>query len=327
MPPSKPHPRRIVRAHACSWPEPGIWSAALWRTWVKTPKLATVCEEARRIFAETGDRGELARALHSMAEVPLNQGDLATAGKLYRQSLAILREIGDQQGMGSELLNLGLIAVMQGDFAAGLKMYDESFRSYQEAGDKPGMAAVMGNTGNLLRAQGNWPTRSRITGKLWPFPMKWGTAVPSALSCRPSDSRWPTRATCGGASKMFQQALAIQRDIGEKSNYADTLRGMGRVLMQRGKPAQARKLLDQALATQQQARRNGKAPRRRVWRWRSSIAIPAAQARRNRSPGRPCRCFKAKRTERRDVRRRNSCLDRYSEQGKGKRPPRFWKPR
>ncbi len=93
-------------------------------------KAGVVCEEARRIFAETGDRGEMARTLHSMAEVPLNQGDLATAGKLYRQSLAILREIGDEQGMGSELINLGLIAVKQGDFAAGRKMYDESFRSY-----------------------------------------------------------------------------------------------------------------------------------------------------------------------------------------------------
>src|SRR3982074_872907 len=35
-----------------------------------------VCEEARRIFAEAGDQAGLARALHAMAEVPLNQGDL-----------------------------------------------------------------------------------------------------------------------------------------------------------------------------------------------------------------------------------------------------------
>jgi len=128
-------------------------------------RAGTVCEEARRIFAETGDRGGLARALHAMAEVPLNQGDLASAGNLYRQAFVILREIGDEQGLGSELLNLGLIASKQGDLAAGLKLSAESFRSYQQAGDQAGMAAAMGlspRSGQIGRCAGTLPADSRL---------------------------------------------------------------------------------------------------------------------------------------------------------------------
>src|SRR5208283_2221005 len=117
-------------------------------------KARIVCEEARRIFAEAGDRAGMARSLHSMAEVPLNQGDLVSAEKLYREALAILQEVGDPRGVGSELLNLGLIYIKRGDFATGRKMYDESLESYRVAGYKTGIAMAIGNTGMLLRAQG-----------------------------------------------------------------------------------------------------------------------------------------------------------------------------
>jgi len=227
-------------------------------------KAGVVCEEARRIFAETGDRGELARALHSTAEVPLNQGDLATAGNLYRQSLAILREIGDQQGIGSELTNLGLIAAMQGDMAAGLKMYDEAFLSYQQAGDKPGMAAVTGNTGNLLRKQGKLADALAQYQKALVISNEIGHRSSAAHALAAIGLALGDQGDLPGASNMFQQALAIQRDIGEKSNYASTLVSMGRLLRQQGDPLQARKLFDEALATQQQLGEMGSAAETRL---------------------------------------------------------------
>jgi serine/threonine protein kinase/tetratricopeptide (TPR) repeat protein len=227
-------------------------------------KAGVVCEEARRIFAETGDRGELARTLHSMAEVPLNRGDLATAGKLYRQSLVIVREIGDQQGMARELVNLGLIAAMQGDMAAGLKMYDESYRSYEEAGDKPGMAAVTGNTGNLLRAQGKLTDALAHYQKALVISNEIGHRSSSAQAMQVIGLALADQGDLPGASKMLEQALAIQQDIGEKSNFAGTLVNLGRVLTERGDLERARKLLDQGLAEQQQLGEMGSAAETRL---------------------------------------------------------------
>jgi serine/threonine protein kinase/tetratricopeptide (TPR) repeat protein/TolB-like protein len=215
-------------------------------------KAAEACEEARRIFAETGDRGEMARTLHSMAEVPLNRGDLATAGKLYRQSLAIVREIGDQQGIARELVNLGLITAMQGDTAAGLKMYDESYRSYEEAGDKPGMAAATGNTGNLLRAQGKLADALAHYQKALVISNEIGHRSSSAQAMQVIGLALADQGDLPGAAKMLQQALETQQEIGEKSNFAGTLVNLGRVLTKRGELEQARKLLYQGLAAQQQ---------------------------------------------------------------------------
>lgn len=227
-------------------------------------KAGVVCDEARRIFAETGDRGELARALHSTAEVPLNQGDLAIASKLYQQSLAISREIGDQQGIGSELNNLALISAMQGDFATGLRMYDESFRSYQQAGDKPGMAAVTGNTGNLLRKQGKLADALAHYQKALAISNEIGHRSSAAQALTAIGLALADQGDLPGASNMFQQALSIQRDIGEKSNYASTLVSMGEVLRQQGDPRQARKLFDDALSTQQQLDEMGSAAETRL---------------------------------------------------------------
>jgi tetratricopeptide (TPR) repeat protein len=63
---------------------------------------------------------------------------------------------------------------------------------------------------------------------------------------------------------MLQQALAIQHDIGEKSNYAGTLCDLGAVSMQKGDLQQARKLFDQALSTQQQLGEVGSAAETRM---------------------------------------------------------------
>jgi eukaryotic-like serine/threonine-protein kinase len=227
-------------------------------------KAATVCEEARRIFAETGDRGELARVLHSMAEVPLNQGDLISAGKLYRESLGILRQIGNQQGIGSELINLGLIEVKQGNFAAGLKMYEASFRSYQEAGDKPGMAAVTGNTGNLLRAQGKLNAALARYRQTLALSEELGHKSSTAMSYEAIGFALTDEGELPEAVKMFQRALAIQNEIGEKGNYASTLRGLGRVWFLEAHQDEARKLFDQALSVEQQLGEIGSAAETRL---------------------------------------------------------------
>ena len=61
-----------------------------------------VCKEACRIYQDAGDLAGVARTLHAMAEVPIDQGDLDQAKKLYEQALSITREIGDKHGEGRE---------------------------------------------------------------------------------------------------------------------------------------------------------------------------------------------------------------------------------
>jgi serine/threonine protein kinase/Tfp pilus assembly protein PilF len=215
-------------------------------------KAKTVCEEARRIFAAVGDRAGVAHSLHSMAEVPLNQGDLVSAEKLYREALAILQEVGDQRGTGSELLNLGLISVKRGDFATGRKLYDESLESYRAAGYKTGIAMAIGNTGMLLRAQGRLQEALAHFEETLKMSNELGDKSSVALALQATGETMAEMGNLAGAHERYQQALAIQKAIGEKSYYASTLVDEGKVLMQQDQLDKARTTYQEALSIQQQ---------------------------------------------------------------------------
>ena len=215
-------------------------------------KAKTACEEARRIFAEAGDRAGMARSLHSMAEVPLNQGDLASAEKLYREALAILREVGDKKATGSELLNLGLIYVKRGDFATGRKLYDESLENYRAAGDKTGIAMATGNTGMLFRAQGKLQEAVAHFQETLRLSNELGDRSSAALAFQAIGEVMAEKGDLAGAHGMYQQALAIQKEIGEKSYYALTLIDEGKVLKEQAELDKARIAFQEALSIQQQ---------------------------------------------------------------------------
>lgn len=215
-------------------------------------KARTVCEEARRIFAEVGDRAGVAHSLHSMAEVPLNQGDLASAEKLYREALDILREVGDRKATGSELLNLGLISVKRGDFATGRKLYDESLESYRIADDKKGIAMAIGNTGMLLCAQGRLQEAIAHFQQTLRLSNELGDRSSAALAFQAIGEVMADKGDLAGAHEMYQQALAIQKAIGEKSYYASTIVDEGKVLQDQAQLDQARNTYQEALSIQQQ---------------------------------------------------------------------------
>jgi serine/threonine protein kinase/tetratricopeptide (TPR) repeat protein len=215
-------------------------------------KAGAACEEARRVFAEIGDRGGLARALHSEAEVPLNRGDLVSAEKLYREALAITEEVGDKRATASQLVNLGLISVKRGDFPEGRRLYDKSMDSYRKAGDKSGMAMAIGNTGMLLRAQGllqealaHFQTTLRMSNEL-------GDRSSAALAFQQIGETMVEQGNLAGAHDMYGQALTIQKEIGEKSYYAATLVDEGKALMEQAALDQARKSYEEALSIQRQ---------------------------------------------------------------------------
>jgi serine/threonine-protein kinase len=220
---------------------------------------SAACEEARRIYADAGDRGGLARALHSSAEIPLNQGDYAGAEKLYRQALAILQQAGDKKSMGSELVNLGLIDVRRGDFATGRNLYAQALRSYQQAGDQNGIVVVTGNTGSLLRAEGRMPEALASYETTLKLSTELGHKGSEALSLQAIGEVLAEQGDLPDALEQFRQAMSIQEEIGARSNYASTLVSTGEAWRQQGESKRALDAEQQALTIQQQLGEKGSA--------------------------------------------------------------------
>jgi len=225
---------------------------------------SAACDEARRIYADAGDRGGLARALHSSAEIPLNQGDYAAAERLYGQALAIVEQIGDKKSMGSELGNLGVICVRRGDFVKGRSMYARALRSYQEAGDKNGIIVVTGNSGNLLRAEGRMTEALASYETTLKLSTQLGHKGSEALCLQAIGDVQLEKGDLANAVEQFGSAMAIQKEIGAKSNYASTLVSAGAAWRQQGETKKSLDAEQQALTIQQQLEEKGSAAETRL---------------------------------------------------------------
>jgi serine/threonine protein kinase/tetratricopeptide (TPR) repeat protein/TolB-like protein len=222
------------------------------------PKQATAdCEEGRRIYHQAGDWAGESGALHEMAEVPINQGDLETAKSLYEQALKIARQTGDKRGTARELGNIGLIYVQQGDFTAGKQMYAESLEAFRDIGDKAGMEVVINNTGNLLYAQGRLGDALAQYRDALMLAREVGHRSSEATDLSNMGDVMAGQGDLRGAMQMYQQAVNIQRDIDDKSYYAASLVSIGKLRRQKGDSDGARKLYEEALSLRLQLGEKG----------------------------------------------------------------------
>jgi tetratricopeptide (TPR) repeat protein/TolB-like protein len=165
-------------------------------------------EDAKRLFAEAGDRNGEATALHNIASAISEEGDNAAAMKLHQQALEVCRTIGNRRCMSDALNSIGVIYKDEANFTAAQPVYEQSLALRREIGDRGGEAVGLNNLGVLLYQQ----------GKL------------------------------AAARKMYEQALGISREIGEKRGIVRALTNLGIVLTAQGELAKAGKVEEESLA-------------------------------------------------------------------------------
>ena len=229
------------------------------------PRQATAdCEESRRIFHEAGDLAGESQALHAMAEVPINQGDLEQAKTLYEQALTLARQTGDKKATARELGNIGVIYIQQGDFTTGKKFYQEALETFRDIGDKHGMAVVTGNTGDILHAEGRLGDALAEYKDALVLAREVGHRSSEAIDIQLTGDVLADQGDLKGAMQMYQEAVIIQREIDDKSYYAASLMSIGRLLRQRGDGDGARKNYEEALALHRQSGEKGLAAEAQV---------------------------------------------------------------
>jgi serine/threonine protein kinase/tetratricopeptide (TPR) repeat protein len=222
------------------------------------PKQATVdCEEGRRIFHDAGDLAGESGALHDMAEVPINQGDLEQARKLYEQALALARRTGDKRATARELGNIGLIYVQQGEIATGKKMYADALEAFRDIGDKHGMEVITANTGDILYTEGQLGGALAEYKDALVLAREVGHKSSEAIDIKNMGDVLAAQGDLQGAMQMYQQAVSIQREIDDKSYYAASLVSIGKLRRQTGDNDGARKMYEEALSLRRQLGEKG----------------------------------------------------------------------
>lgn len=223
----------------------------------KAEESMTACQQSQQAYHDAGDRAGESNALHAMAEVPINQGNLDLAMRLYEQALSLARDIGDKRALGRELGNIGLIYTQEGDFAAGERTYHEALENFREIGDKHGMAVVTGNWGDLLHAEGRLADALGQYRDALVLAREVGHRSSEAIDLQLIGDVLMEQGELKGAMEMYQQAANIQREIGEKSYYAFTLTSIGRLQRERGQSSEARRSYEEALALRKQLGEKG----------------------------------------------------------------------
>lgn len=145
-------------------------------------------------------RAARAKALHGAATLAVQQGDHATARRLFEESLAIKRDIGDRSAIAATLNNLAVVSRYQGDHVAARAMSEEALALYRDLGDRWAIAMLLANLGNIARDL--------------------------------EDRR--------AARDLFEESLALRRDLGDKWGIANSLENLGHVQLEAGDLAGAR---------------------------------------------------------------------------------------
>jgi tetratricopeptide (TPR) repeat protein len=118
-------------------------------------------EEARALIEEAlalrpaEDHHGRGRSLHNLAWLASRRDDLATARRLYEESLAERRAAGDTRGAAETSGNLGAIAYKQGDVAEARRLYAESLSHDRALGDRQGIALMLHNLGEIAEQDGD----------------------------------------------------------------------------------------------------------------------------------------------------------------------------
>ena len=68
------------------------------------------------------------------------QEDIAAAGRLYEEALAIERELGEPAGIADALYNQAFVVAAAGDFEGAFRRFEESRELFRQAGDEAGAA-------------------------------------------------------------------------------------------------------------------------------------------------------------------------------------------
>jgi predicted ATPase/DNA-binding SARP family transcriptional activator len=187
------------------------------------------------------------QALLGLSFLTLFLGNYAAARKLYEEVLALASALDDPIAIGWARYGLGRVDWFQGDGARSIEQYEHSLALFRREKDLNGTAWASARLGEALWHQGDG-ARSieqyeqslallRSAGDSWSMAAVLGMA--SMFGFRRDQPR---------AAALYQECLALCRELGDKRGLLGVLLSMGNAAWLQGDYQQALALLEERLA-------------------------------------------------------------------------------
>jgi eukaryotic-like serine/threonine-protein kinase len=202
--------------------------------------------EAEKMFAAAGDLDRSAVASMNIGGVLATQGDVTGAKRSIEQALNLFRKQGDQVRLATALTNLGSMYEIEGDLPRAENLFRESVAVFTKLNQTNSRDLVTKNLADSLQQQGKLGEAKGLLERLAEpgagNKSVLGTAKQSLGSIAETQGDMPT------ALRMYQEAVAVLKETGAKTEYTDAERSLGKAFLREADFASAKQAFTEALA-------------------------------------------------------------------------------
>ncbi len=168
----------------------------------------------------------IAVLLGNLGLISLEQGDLATAGTFFEESLATMRELGERVGIANALNNLGIVAYRKDNYSAAWALHQEALSIRREIGDRKGIASALNNLGLVALGRADYPAARALLEESTAIAHELGDRSAVASSLGNLGMVASAIRDFASAKAHHQQSLSICAELGEGPLIADALAGV-----------------------------------------------------------------------------------------------------
>jgi len=207
-----------------------------------------LCEAAIPVFAQAGDKAELATATRYLGDIEHDRGNLSDALALYQRALRIESAAGYKEGMAISLNEMALIVGFKGDIKGSEQLYRRSRQLLIETSDRLNAAVVEDNIADALVSQGKLAEAAKLYRDSLEVAHNLGNRYLEGGSLGGLATIAKAHGQLEEAREMMEQSVAIGREIGDEYELILKLDQLVDVLRERGELAKARENQREALS-------------------------------------------------------------------------------
>jgi len=205
-------------------------------------------QETLQIAHELGNKSGEAAELDNIGNVLQLQRNLAGAADSYERSVALAREVGDQAQVASSLHNLGLVEYNESHLTRARERFQEALPLAQRYADKDLIAGCMINLAHVHAAQGNLATALKLADESRATLRQTGAKGRIAALNLEIADLKLLAGNLGAAQKFYEEAMQSFMDAGQEFDSSFSLFGLGDILLARDNLSGARQQHEAALA-------------------------------------------------------------------------------
>ena len=193
------------------------------------PGAADAFRQSLKKAEEGGNKGDIARALGSIATAVKAQGDNASALEMYLKGLKLREDLNDKAGISLMLGNLGGVYYALGRYDEALEVQARGLALSEELGDKSGISAALNNMGAVYLIRGDYQRALDMKLKNVKLKEELGDKQGLVHAYTSLGQTYYESGDLQQALEFFQKSLQLSNELGIKAGIAGALNSIGNV--------------------------------------------------------------------------------------------------